>query len=91
MDNEQLFHMVDFFLNLDIFFGAVAIMIFCLFQCAHLYVCRLCLNFQDLCTSLLGDIPPFFMLTPISCFMIDFLSIEKANFSPLSPPMILTP
>ena len=32
MDNEQLFHMVDFFLNLDIFFGAVAIMIFFCFS-----------------------------------------------------------
>ena len=26
--HERLFHTVDFFLNLDIFFGAVAIMIF---------------------------------------------------------------
>ena len=26
-----------------------------------IYVCRLCINFQDLCASLLGDITPLFM------------------------------
>ena len=42
----------------------------------HLYVCRLCINFHDLCASLLGDIRPFFMLlTFISCFVIDSLTI----------------
>ena len=38
---------------------------FVLFQCVHLDVCRLCVNFQDLCASLLGDIPP-------SCFSPSF-------------------
>ena len=44
----------------------------------HLYVCRLCINFQDLSASLLGDIPPFFvLLTLITRFVIDFLSISE--------------
>ena len=44
-----------------------------LFQNVHVYVCKLCINFQDLCASLLGDIPPFFMLlTFISHFVIPF-------------------
>ena len=42
--------------------------------CGHLYVCRLCINFQDLCASLLGDTS---LLTFISHFVIDFLSIRK--------------
>ena len=29
-----------------------------LFHCVYLYVCRVCINFQDLCAGLLGDIPP---------------------------------
>ena len=46
------------------------------FDYVHSYACMLCINFQELCASLLGDIPPFFMLlTFISCFVIDFLSI----------------
>ena len=45
-------------------------------------------NFQDLSISLLGNICPFFMLLPfISCYMIDFLFIEKVKFSPRSLPM----
>ena len=58
-------------------------------------ICRLCINFQDLCTSLLGDLctsllgdtsgPVYkstwryftsvLLLTSISRFVIDFLSI----------------
>ena len=41
-----------------------------------------------------SDIPPFFvLLTFISCFMIDFVSIEKVFFliSPRLLPMIVTP
>ena len=29
--------------------------ILCLLHCVPLYVCRLCINFQDQCASLLGD------------------------------------
>ena len=49
-----------------------------LFHCVPLYVCRLCINFQDLCARLLGMaalcIP---LLTFTSRFVIDFLSIRK--------------
>ena len=46
--------------------------------CVHLYVCRLCINFQDLCASLLGDTSLLILLlTFISHFVIDFLSLEK--------------
>ena len=46
--------------------------------CVHLYVCRLCINFQDLCASLLGDTSLLILLlTFISHFVIDFLSIRK--------------
>ena len=50
-------------------------------------ICRLCINFQDLCTSLLGDtsgpvykstwryFTSVLLLTSISRFVIDFLSI----------------
>ena len=56
--------------------------IFFLFQCVHLYVCKQCFNFQDLCASLLRDIPPFVMfLTFITCFAIDFLSLKRLFFS----------
>ena len=48
------------------------------FHCVHLYVCRLCINFQDLCACLLGDIPPFFMLpTFISRFVMISCPFEK--------------
>ena len=44
----------------------------------HLYVCRLCINFQDLCASLLGKTALLILLlTFISRFVIDFLSIRK--------------
>ena len=50
--------------------------ILCLLICVPLYVCRLCINFQDLCASLLGDTAlRVHELTFISCFVIDFLSI----------------
>ena len=43
-----------------------------------LYVCRLCINFQDLCARLLGVAAlHILLLTFISCFVIDFLSIRK--------------
>ena len=46
------------------------------FHCVPLYVCRLCINFQDQCASLLGDTAlHIHELTFISCFVIDFLSI----------------
>ena len=50
----------------------------CLLHCVPLYVCRLCNNFQDLCASLLGDTSlRILLLTFISRFVIDFLSIRK--------------
>ena len=50
----------------------------CLLHCVPLYVCRLCINFQDLCASLLGKTAlRILLLTFISRFVIDFLSIEK--------------
>ena len=49
-----------------------------LFQCVPLYVCRLCINFQDLCARLLGMAAlRILLLTFISRFVIDFLSIRK--------------
>ena len=46
--------------------------------CVHLYVCRLCINLQDLCASLLGDTSLLILLlTFISHFVSDFLSIRK--------------
>ena len=46
--------------------------------CVHLYVCRLCINFQDLCASLLGKTALLILLLIfISHFVIDFLSIRK--------------
>ena len=50
----------------------------CLFHCVPLYVCRLCINFQDLCARLLGvAVLRILLLTFISRFVIDFLSIRK--------------
>ena len=52
--------------------------ILCLLHCVPLYVCRLCINFQDLCARLLGMAAlRILLLTFISCFVIDFLSIRK--------------
>ena len=49
-----------------------------LFHCVPLYVCRLCINFQDLCARLLGMATlRILLLTFISRFVIDFLSIRK--------------
>ena len=50
--------------------------ILCLLHCVPLYVCRLCINFQDLCARLLG-MAALRILTFTSRFMIDFLSIRK--------------
>ena len=50
----------------------------CLLHCVPLYVCRLCINFQDLCASLLGDTSLRILhLTFILRFVVDFLSIRK--------------
>ena len=52
--------------------------ILCLLHCVPLYVCRLCINFQDLCARLLGMAAlRILLLTFISRFVIDFLSIRK--------------
>ena len=47
-----------------------------LLHCVPLYVCRLCMNYQDLSTNLLGVAAlRILLLTFISPFVIDFLSI----------------
>ena len=47
-----------------------------LLHCVPLYVCRLCINYQDLRTNLLGMAAlRILLLTFISYFVIDFLSI----------------
>ena len=52
--------------------------ILCLLHCVPLYVCRLCINFQDLCARLLGMAAlRILFLTFTSLFVIDFLSIRK--------------
>ena len=49
-----------------------------LFHCVPLYVCRVCINFQDLCARLLGVAAlRMLLLTFTSHFVIDFLSIRK--------------
>ena len=49
-----------------------------LFHCVPLYVCRLCINFQDLCARLLEVAAlRILLLTFTSLFVIDFLSIRK--------------
>ena len=51
---------------------------FFLLHCVPLYVCRLCINYQDLRTNLLGMAAlRILLLTFISNFVIDFLSIRK--------------
>ena len=51
---------------------------FLLLHCVPLYVCRLCINYQDLSTNLLGvAVLRMLLLTFISHFVIDFLSIRK--------------
>ena len=49
--------------------------ILCLFHCVPLYVCRLCINYQDLSTNLLGVAALRILL--LTTFAIDFLSIRK--------------
>ena len=52
--------------------------IFFLLHCVPLYVCRLYINYQDLSTNLLGVAALcMLLLTFISHFVIDFLSIRK--------------
>ena len=52
--------------------------ILCLLHCVPLYVCRLCINYQDLRTNLLQMAALcILLLTFISYFVIDFLSIRK--------------
>ena len=52
--------------------------ILCFLDCVPLYVCRLCINFQDLCARLLGMAAlRILLLSFISRFVIDFLSIKR--------------
>ena len=54
--------------------------VLCLLHCVPLYVCRLCINFQELCARLLGMATlRILLLTFISRFVIDFLSISKVT------------
>ena len=47
-------------------------------HCVPLYVCRLCINYQDLRTNLLGMAAfRILLLTFMSHFVIDFLSIKN--------------
>ena len=49
-----------------------------LLHCVPLYVCRLCINYQDLSTNLLGVAALcILLLTFISNIVIDFLFIRK--------------
>ena len=51
---------------------------FFLLHCVPLYVCRLCINYQDLSTNLLRMAAlRILLLTFITHFVIDFLSIRK--------------
>ena len=51
---------------------------FFLLHCVPLYVCRLCINYQDLSTKLLGvGALRMLLLTFTSRFVIDFLSIRR--------------
>ena len=51
---------------------------FFLLHCVPLYVCRLCINYQDLSTKLIGvGALRMLLLTFTSRFVIDFLSIRK--------------
>ena len=60
------------------FFFVGMLKTFFLLHCVPLYVCRLCINYQDLRTNLLGMAAlRILLLTFISHFVIDFLSIRK--------------
>ena len=49
-----------------------------LLHCVPLYVCRLCINFQDLCARLLGMATLRIRFSPsFHALLIDFLSIRK--------------
>ena len=62
----------------EYFFLEVFLKSLTLFHCVPLYVCRLCINFQDLCARLLGVAAlRILLLTFTSRFLIDFLSIRK--------------
>ena len=62
----------------DYFFLEVFLKSLSLFHCVPLYVCRLCINFQDLCARLLGVAAlRILLLTFTSRYVIDFLSIRK--------------
>ena len=67
--------------NVRIVKGAVFCLENCfLLHCVPLYVCRLCINFQDLCARLLGMAAHrILLLTFSSPFVIDFLSIRKVT------------
>ena len=68
------------------FFGILKTLF--LLHCVPLYVCRLCINYQVLSTNLLGMAAlRILLLTFISHFVIDFLSIWKV----IILPMIVTP
>ena len=61
----------------DLFFFIMKFSFF-LLHCVPLYVCRLCINYQDLSTKLLGvGALRMLLLTFTSRFVIDFLSIRK--------------
>ena len=50
----------------------------CLLHCVPLYVCRLCINFQELCARLLGMATLRIRSSPsFHALLIDFLSIKK--------------
>ena len=48
-----------------------------LLHCVPLYVCRLCINYQDLSTKLLGGCPSYAASYLHITLVIDFLSIRK--------------
>ena len=58
---------------------------FCLFQGVQLYVCRLCINFQDPCASLLGDITPFFMLLTFISRYVSYLKSYNIILMTVTP------
>ena len=60
------------------FFSSLKKKLFCFIVFLYTYVCRLCINYQDLSTNLLGVAALcMLLLTFISHFVIDFLSIRK--------------
>ena len=51
--------------------------IFCLLHCVPLYVCRLCINYQDLSSNRLGMAALRILLLTFISHCVDFLSIRK--------------